>query len=90
MAGRLFPAMLLLLAAFAVHPAAAQAQVKGEVTAVVENGYARLVFHLADDVDSQVRVDLPGGTASVTWEGPGHPLWLTGPATMVYTGSIDI
>jgi diaminopimelate epimerase len=41
-------------------------------------------------LDSEVRVDLPGGTAFVTWAGPGQPLWLTGPATMVFTGSIDI
>jgi diaminopimelate epimerase len=41
-------------------------------------------------LDSEVRVDLPGGTAFVTWAGPDQPLWLTGPATMVFTGSIDI
>jgi diaminopimelate epimerase len=41
-------------------------------------------------LDSDVRVDLPGGTASVSWAGPGQHLWLTGPATTVFTGSIDI
>jgi diaminopimelate epimerase len=41
-------------------------------------------------LDSDVRVDLPGGTATVTWLGIGQPMWLTGPATMVFTGSIDI
>ena len=41
-------------------------------------------------LDSDVRVDLPGGTATVTWPGIGQPMWLTGPATMVFTGSIDI
>jgi diaminopimelate epimerase len=41
-------------------------------------------------LDPEVRVDLPGGTARVSWPGPGRPLWLTGPATLVYTGSIDI
>jgi diaminopimelate epimerase len=41
-------------------------------------------------LDPQVRVDLPGGTATVTWPGPGERLWLTGPATTVFTGSIDI
>jgi diaminopimelate epimerase len=41
-------------------------------------------------LDSEVRVDLPGGTAMVTWAGPGQHLWLTGPATTVFAGSIDI
>jgi diaminopimelate epimerase len=41
-------------------------------------------------LDSEVRVDLPGGTAMVTWPGPGQHLWLTGPATTVFAGSIDI
>ena len=36
-------------------PAAAQA-VKAEVSVVVDNGYARLVFHLAEEVESQVRL----------------------------------
>jgi diaminopimelate epimerase len=41
-------------------------------------------------LDSDVRVDLPGGTAWVSSnDGEGH-LWLTGPATTVFTGSIDI
>jgi len=41
-------------------------------------------------LDADVRVDLPGGTAWVSSnDGEGH-LWLTGPATTVFTGSIDI
>jgi tetratricopeptide (TPR) repeat protein len=39
----------------AAHPAAAQA-LKAEVTATVENGYARLVFKFADEIEPQVRV----------------------------------
>jgi diaminopimelate epimerase len=42
------------------------------------------------DLDGDVRVDLPGGTAMVSWEGPGQHIWLTGPATTVFTGSIDL
>jgi len=38
----------------------------------------------------EVRVDLPGGTATVSWAAEGEHLWLTGPATTVFTGSIDI
>jgi len=41
-------------------------------------------------LDAQVRVDLPGGAALVSWEGPGQHIWLTGPATTVFTGSIDL
>ena len=42
------------------------------------------------ELDSEVRVDLPGGTATISWEGPGQHIWLTGPATTVFTGSIDL
>ena len=41
-------------------------------------------------LDGEVRVDLPGGTAMVSWAAEGEHLWLTGPATTVFTGSIDI
>jgi diaminopimelate epimerase len=41
-------------------------------------------------LDAQVRVELPGGTATVSWAAPGEPLWLTGPAQTVFRGSIDI
>jgi diaminopimelate epimerase len=41
-------------------------------------------------LDREVRVDLPGGTALVSWAGPGQPIWLTGPADTVYTGSVDL
>jgi diaminopimelate epimerase len=39
-------------------------------------------------LDEKVQVDLPGGTATVSSAADGH-LWLTGPATTVFTGSID-
>ena len=42
------------------------------------------------ELDGEVRVDLPGGTATVSWEGPAQHIWLTGPATTVFTGSIDL
>jgi diaminopimelate epimerase len=41
-------------------------------------------------LDSDVRVDLPGGTAWVSSNDTEGHLWLTGPATTVFTGSIDI
>ncbi len=41
-------------------------------------------------LDAEVQVDLPGGTASVSWAGAGERLWLTGPTTTVFTGSIEL
>ncbi|WP_241608361.1 diaminopimelate epimerase [Rosenbergiella australiborealis] len=37
-----------------------------------------------------VRVDLPGGTLQISWQGPGTPLFMTGPATHVYDGFIHL
>ncbi len=63
----------------------------GETLACGTGACAAVAVGYADGLlDSDVGVDLPGGAARVTWAGPGHSLWLTGPATMVYTGSIDI
>jgi diaminopimelate epimerase len=39
---------------------------------------------------ADVRVDLPGGSAHVSWGGPGEPIWLTGPATRVFSGTVEI
>ncbi|MDX7989032.1 diaminopimelate epimerase [Xenorhabdus sp. 12] len=41
-------------------------------------------------LDSQVRVDLPGGSLFIRWAGPGTPLFMTGPATHVYDGTIHL
>lgn len=41
-------------------------------------------------LDADVTVDLKGGRASVSWQGADQHLWLTGPATTVFTGSIEI
>jgi diaminopimelate epimerase len=41
-------------------------------------------------LEQEVRVDLPGGTAMVAWPGAGQSIWLTGPATTVFKGSIDL
>ncbi|CAO95261.1 diaminopimelate epimerase [Erwinia tasmaniensis] len=38
----------------------------------------------------KVRVDLPGGSLHIAWKGPGHPLYMTGPATHVYDGFIHL
>ena len=63
----------------------------GETQACGTGACAAVAFGAKYDLlDSEVRVDLPGGSAIVSWSGPGQHIWLTGPATMVFTGSIDI
>ncbi len=41
-------------------------------------------------LEADVRVDLPGGAAYVSWPGLGQSMWLSGPATTVFRGMIDI
>jgi diaminopimelate epimerase len=41
-------------------------------------------------LDDDVRVDLPGGTATIASAAEDEHLWLTGPATTVFSGSIDL
>ena len=36
-----------------------------------------------------VEVHVPGGRLAVHWDGPGSHAWLTGPATVAYTGQAD-
>ncbi|MCH9694208.1 MAG: diaminopimelate epimerase [Gammaproteobacteria bacterium] len=41
-------------------------------------------------LDSDVRVSLPGGEVMVSWRGGGGPVWLTGNAELISEGSIDL
>ncbi|MFV1993760.1 MAG: diaminopimelate epimerase [Acidiferrobacterales bacterium] len=41
-------------------------------------------------LDAKVSASLTGGDLEITWEGEGNPVWLTGPATTVFEGSIDL
>ncbi|HQX33427.1 MAG TPA: diaminopimelate epimerase [Dokdonella sp.] len=38
-------------------------------------------------VDDTVDVQLPGGSLEIHWQGPGHPLWMTGPASFSFEGT---
>lgn len=38
---------------------------------------------LAGLIDTEVAIDLPGGTLHITWPGEGHPAWLDGPTTQI-------
>lgn len=37
-------------------------------------------------VEDSVQVELPGGVLQIDWAGPGHALWMTGPAEHVFSG----
>ncbi|MDD1620084.1 MAG: diaminopimelate epimerase [Methylococcaceae bacterium] len=41
-------------------------------------------------LDQDVRVSLPGGDLKVNWLGRGYPVFMTGPAIMVYEGQISL
>jgi len=41
-------------------------------------------------LDDTVKVDLPGGTLTIRWEGNTAPLWMIGPATHVFEGTIEL
>ena len=41
-------------------------------------------------MDSPVQIELPGGTLSIEWAGPGQPVMMTGPAVRVYEGQVRL
>lgn len=41
-------------------------------------------------LDQLVRVQLPGGTLEVEWQGEGHPVYLVGGATQVFAGVLAL
>jgi diaminopimelate epimerase len=49
---------------------------------------AAAVLMRAGRLDATARVDLPGGQLQIDWAGPGHRLWMTGPAAFVFEGEI--
>ncbi|KGY11024.1 diaminopimelate epimerase [Vibrio tubiashii] len=40
-------------------------------------------------LDDKVVVNLPGGSLKIAWQGPGKPLYMTGPATHVFDGQLS-
>ncbi|NVC95547.1 diaminopimelate epimerase [Vibrio natriegens] len=40
-------------------------------------------------LDENVKVSLPGGELNISWQGPGKPLFMTGPATHVFDGQLS-
>ncbi|EIL98538.1 diaminopimelate epimerase, partial [Rhodanobacter sp. 115] len=47
---------------------------------------AMAVLRQRDEVNESVQVALPGGNLQIDWPGPGHTLWMTGPAAFVFEG----
>ncbi|MDH5633480.1 MAG: diaminopimelate epimerase [Gammaproteobacteria bacterium] len=41
-------------------------------------------------LDETVHVRLRGGELTIQWAGAGNPVWMTGPATTVFDGEIDL
>lgn len=63
----------------------------GETLACGTGACAAVVAgRLQDLLDSQVRVNLPGGSLKVDWQGEGQPVIMTGPAATSFQGRIRI
>ena len=63
----------------------------GETTACGSGACAAVVAgRLQGLLEAQVRVTLPGGELVVSWAGEDSPVYLTGPATRVYEGQIEL
>lgn len=63
----------------------------GETQACGSGACAAVAIGIQQELlSSQVKVSLPGGDLEIHWDGPGHPLFMTGPATHVYDGFIHL
>ena len=63
----------------------------GETMACGTGACAAAVVAIAQGrVKSPVSVTLPGGTLRISWDGGNSPVMMSGPATSVYEGTIQI
>lgn len=63
----------------------------GETLACGSGACAAVVAgNLTARLTQQVEVTLPGGQLSINWLGQGESIWMTGPATFVYSGTIPL
>jgi diaminopimelate epimerase len=63
----------------------------GETRACGTGACAAVVACQLDNrVEQTVKVSLPGGKLRVNWQGPGSAVKMTGPATLVYEGSLEL
>ncbi|MDT0498795.1 diaminopimelate epimerase [Algiphilus sp. W345] len=50
---------------------------------------AAVIARLWDRVGKAVTVQLPGGSLQIEWDGEGQPVFMTGPASTVFTGDLE-
>lgn len=63
----------------------------GETLACGTGACAAVVSGISQGLlDEQVAVQLPGGILDIEWRGPGQPVIMTGPATTVFEGQIQL
>ena len=63
----------------------------GETLACGSGACAAVAWsRLMDWVDPVVSVHLSGGILEIEWEGENHPLYMTGPATRVFSGVLSL
>lgn len=63
----------------------------GETLACGTGACAAVVAgRLRDLLDSNVTVNLPGGSLSISWAGGSSPVFMTGPTTQVFQGQVKI
>jgi diaminopimelate epimerase len=62
----------------------------GETLACGTGACAAVSGQLRGLLDDTVQVNLPGGALSIEWQGEGQPVMMTGPATTVYEGQIQL
>ena len=51
---------------------------------------AAVIGRVWDILDGHVCVELSGGELFISWDGGERPVWMKGPATSVFEGSIDV
>jgi diaminopimelate epimerase len=62
----------------------------GETRACGTGACAAVVAaQLRGAVGQRVKVSLPGGKVRIAWQGPGTPVRMSGPATLVFEGRIE-
>ncbi len=65
--------------------------VEGETLACGTGACAAAVWgQVIGVLDQRVTVELPGGTLVIEWRGADGSVHMTGPATQVYTGEIEL
>lgn len=63
----------------------------GETLACGSGACAAVVIGIEQKLlDKDVVVELPGGQLKIHWQGRDHPVFMTGPATSVFEGSIEL